>query len=214
MQAPSPSSTLTATENAVNNSVGVVDLLAEDDSKMPAAAKRPSETVIDLCVDEDNDPAAAYAASMVSALKKQKRRRKRPTKAAFAAAADAIEVDSLVAAKRSPVDEYRQALGPMRFDFVDNLAHHSFEKNEQNGQLKTNKVYKELLEYKLNLPLELSSSIFVRAVESRLDIIRALITGELSQRALMSTTDSHTSPTCRHLCRSRRHTLWLWLLFV
>lgn len=101
-----------------------------------------------------------------------------------------------------PATWYRQTLGPLRFDFVEGgrtgnnrcgrrrgesvgnvtptdafLQHHAFADSKQNPSLPTSKIYKELLEYKLNLPIDLSSSIFCRVSESRVDLIRALITG-------------------------------------
>ena len=49
--------------------------------------------------------------------------------------------------------------------------------NKQQQQRAARKLHRELIEYQLNLPIELSSSIFCRVLESRTDLIRALITG-------------------------------------
>jgi hypothetical protein len=161
--------------------------------------------IIDLCGggDEDNTPAAQYAKTMTASLSQHKRsKRKRTgtlkdppsaTVARAAACADAIEIDlggddcdskkKAAAQQQDPSVTYRRELGPIRFDFVDSFTgQHAFFKKKPNkynasSSLQTNKLYKELLEYKLNLPIELSSSIFVRVCESRMDLIRALITG-------------------------------------
>ena len=92
---------------------------------------------------------------------------------------DAIDVDD-VAVSNDPSSLYRRLLGPLRFDFIDSFRHHNFlnEKQAPSMQKLMPKLYKELLEYRLNLPSEVSGSIFVRALESRMDIIRALVTGE------------------------------------
>jgi hypothetical protein len=87
---------------------------------------------------------------------------------------------------RAAAMRYRRILGPMRFEFCDELCHHSFSKETDAsggdgggaGNAKNrNNLARELLEYKLNLPVELSSSVFVRAQESKMNLIRALITG-------------------------------------
>ena len=91
---------------------------------------------------------------------------------------DAIDVDD-VAICNDPSSVYRRLLGPLRFDFIDSFRHHNFlnEPQAPSMQKLMPKLYKELLEYRLNLPSEISGSIFVRALESRMDIVRALITG-------------------------------------
>jgi hypothetical protein len=108
---------------------------------------------------------------------------------------------------------YRRILGPLRFDFCEELPHHdatsgyravphgpfasavlsssskatkapahnAASASAATSRTKTNlsKLAKELVELKLNLPIELSSSIFVRAKEGDMSLIRALITGTL-----------------------------------
>jgi hypothetical protein len=151
----------------------------------------PPAAIIDLCGGDDDTatPAAQYAKTMTESLsqnnkKKRKRARKDPPR--VAAGADAIEIDlggddakrAAAAQQQDPSAKYRQELGPIRFDFVDSFTgQHAYFRQTQHAALQTNKLYKELLEYKLNLPIELSSSIFVRVCESRMDLIRALITG-------------------------------------
>jgi hypothetical protein len=105
--------------------------------------------------------------------------------------------------------QYRRILGPLRFDFCEELPHHdatsgyravphgpfasaassakaakapahnAASASAATSRTKTNlsKLAKELVELKLNLPVELSSSIFVRAKEGDMSLIRALITG-------------------------------------
>ncbi|GKY90352.1 hypothetical protein MPSEU_000009200 [Mayamaea pseudoterrestris] len=93
---------------------------------------------------------------------------------------DAIDVDAIYINEIiDPSASYRRILGPLRFDYIDSFRHHSFvnEKQSPNMQKLMPKLYKELLEYRLNLPSEVTGSIFVRACESRMDIIRAVITG-------------------------------------
>jgi hypothetical protein len=173
-----------------------------------------SAPIIDLCGGDD-DPAAQYAKTMTASLSQNnsQRNRKRArckdapsgagVAAAAAAGADAIEIDiggyNAVAAaqQQDPSVKYRQELGPIRFDFVDSFkGQHAYARQAQGqqpaiGTLQTNKLYKELLEYKLNLPIELSSSIFVRVCESRMDLIRALITGKFTYYVVYSLNTLH-----------------------
>jgi hypothetical protein len=92
---------------------------------------------------------------------------------------------------------YLQSLGPMRIDFVSGnpnsktdrttttgggggLPFHSFLTTPASIKLRKDArtLRKELIEYMLNLPITKHGSIFVRVEESRLDLIRAMITGE------------------------------------
>jgi hypothetical protein len=172
-----------------------------DPTSTPTTTSTPNAAlIIDLCGGDD-DPAAQYAKTMTESLSQNnsKRNRKRArckdppgavgATAAGGADADAIEIDiggynaAAATQQQYPSVKYRQELGPIRFDFVDSFkGQHAYFRQAQGqqpatGTLQTNKLYKELLEYKLNLPIELSSSIFVRVCESRMDLIRALITG-------------------------------------
>ena len=74
-------------------------------------------------------------------------------------------------------EHYRQALRPLRFDLVEELKGHAFAKLGQSAAMDTRKLFQELTAYKTALPIEYGSSIFVRAVENRLDLLRAIITG-------------------------------------
>jgi hypothetical protein len=168
--------------------------MADPNITTSAASTPDSGAIIDLCGGDD-DPAAQYAKTMTESLSQnRKRARCKDAPCAGAGAApvdgpDAIEIDiggynaAAIAQQQDPSVKYRQELGPIRFDFVDSFkGQHAYFRHAQGqqpatGTLQTNKLYKELLEYKLNLPIELSSSIFVRVCESRMDLIRALITG-------------------------------------
>ena len=81
-------------------------------------------------------------------------------------------------------DIYKKELGPLRFDLCASLAHHHYlhGKGKPSASSATSadyarSLFKELTSYKTALPIEYGSSIFVRAVEDRLDTIRALILG-------------------------------------
>jgi ubiquitin-protein ligase len=76
-----------------------------------------------------------------------------------------------------PHEYYRQALRPLRFELVEELARHSFAKHPQNTRMDPRKLFRELTTYKTALPIEYGSSIFVRAMENRLDLLRVCITG-------------------------------------
>lgn len=100
------------------------------------------------------------------------------------ATASAISVDRFLAnaEKLTPEDEYRKELGPLRMQFVTQFSPpHSFEQKAQSAKAANakdiQKLYHELTEYQLNLPVQPNSSIFVRVMESRTDLIRVLITG-------------------------------------
>lgn len=76
-----------------------------------------------------------------------------------------------------PREFYRQALRPLRFEVVEKLDLHTFANQAKPVKLNTRRLFRELTTYKSALPIEYGSSIFVRAVESRLDLLRVLITG-------------------------------------
>ena len=72
---------------------------------------------------------------------------------------------------------YKRKLGSLRFGLVDHLPGHAFAGTRQPASFNTRKIFKELTSYATTLPVEHGSSVFVRAVDGRLDLIRALITG-------------------------------------
>ena len=78
-------------------------------------------------------------------------------------------------------DHYRQALRPYAFDFVDRLQGHCFEKqpiaSASQSTVQRQKILRELGTYKTALPVEYGSSVFVRAVENRMDLLRCLVIG-------------------------------------
>jgi ubiquitin-protein ligase len=75
-------------------------------------------------------------------------------------------------------EHYRKALRPRCFDFVERLQFHAFAKKPKGTDSSRSKaLVRELLTYKTALPVEYGSSILVRAVESRMDLLRVLIFG-------------------------------------
>mmetsp|Transcript_9643 Transcript_9643/g.20763 ORF Transcript_9643/g.20763 Transcript_9643/m.20763 type:complete len:252 (+) Transcript_9643:622-1377(+) len=147
----------------------------------------PSEdSIVNLC-----DEAGEARANHHAASRKKKRPKAPPPPSGTA---DAIAIDVAVpggggrADTPSPQAKYREALGPYRMGYVAeflNPAHVLLDAQapvvpgrNATRQLKDRqKFHKELLEYQLNLPIELSSSIFVRACEANTDLLRAMITG-------------------------------------
>jgi len=186
-----------AEEEEGSNGGGGVDEEREDKKRAAAAASPNKASVgggvfIDLFdeedgPDDDDGAPAAAAAAAPAAPTNSGRRRKRQKSNAVAGSAVPANVEAIEIGVDGCVDGdegsmtlsgvYRQALGPLRFEFVDCLSKHSFASTAQNTRLDTAKIYKELIEYQLNLPIELSSSVFIRVVDVRLDLARALITG-------------------------------------
>lgn len=74
---------------------------------------------------------------------------------------------------------YRQSLRPLAFEFVGELSGHSFlnKANRCISSTQRQKILKELTTFKTALPVEDGSSIFIRAMESRMDLLRVMITG-------------------------------------
>lgn len=71
----------------------------------------------------------------------------------------------------------KSTLNSLRFEIVDELPSHAFAAQPQKAGFDMRKVFKELISYTTTLPLEHGSSIFVRAMNGRLDLLRAMITG-------------------------------------
>jgi ubiquitin-protein ligase len=76
---------------------------------------------------------------------------------------------------------YRKALRPFAFEFVESFqGQHSYAqkaKSSSTNSARSKALLRELLTYKTALPIEYGSSIFVRAMESRMDLLRVLILG-------------------------------------
>lgn len=76
---------------------------------------------------------------------------------------------------------YRQILRPLAFDFVHDLAGHAFAKNKSSSSSMSASqrkvILKELSTYQTALPIENGSSVFIRAMEGRMDLLRCLIIG-------------------------------------
>lgn len=97
-----------------------------------------------------------------------------------------IDGDKKMAAKEEKKEEfsqeqleanYKQQLRKVpRVDFVECLGHHHFASHRSyTGD--SRRLYRELMSYQQALPVEYSSSIFVRVMENRIDLLRALIIG-------------------------------------
>jgi hypothetical protein len=170
-------------------------------SSASAAASMPNNT-IDLC-DDDDDEAATVAAAAVVWCDQPRKRPRRHILAPLSSFVSSTSTDHVVWSvdehgnRTNPDDDeakemrYRQALGPVRMEFVtlDQWpSPHAFWGPNQQLQQRTAKpmgpvsrrmLYKELVEYQLNLPVHWSSSIFCRVLEARSDLLRVLITGAL-----------------------------------
>jgi len=133
------------------------------------------EEVVDLTQDTEADISRRNA-ELVAA--RQERRKRRKTKQNEAKeTTDVVDITDVF--RPRPVgDAYKSALGPLRMEFVSEFqSPHAFANDRRSSTFETQRVYQELLEYKINLPVQTSSSIFVRVQESRLDLLRILITG-------------------------------------
>ena len=234
-------------------------VLDNDEVTVVGVAKAPPQpqpsSLINLfdTDDDDEDEGAAYTASMMQSLTSQKKKKRKASSSAMAhhasaakkpassSGADAIEIlDGGSSNNNDDSQEnrnettYRQALGPVRMDFVPSWrsssstgstnvtgssssshSHYSVARmmaaagagvaaaaagttSSSAGQehvfaqqaaaatsrsrVGSRNLYKELLEYQLNLPVNWSSSIFCRAQEARTDLLRVLITGALRLR--------------------------------
>ena len=165
--------------------------LTEEDGKPRADPSPKSSTETPVCIDLSGAPPTAfelqntqYEASLQASLAHEKKRKR--TTEPIAHPEDVIDLEALAssstakgtASASQENDAYKIAVGPLRMDFCTEFyPAHAFANNTQNSTFNTNKIFQELLEYKLNLPVASSSSIFVRASESRLDLLRVAITG-------------------------------------
>mmetsp|Transcript_5580 Transcript_5580/g.15700 ORF Transcript_5580/g.15700 Transcript_5580/m.15700 type:complete len:560 (+) Transcript_5580:30-1709(+) len=100
----------------------------------------------------------------------------------------ALKVSRLCHTKKKPVEElsvvslserYQSILGPLRFETVDSLSNHLFLRAAPTAPsgLNMRLRWKELCMFKAALPVEYGSSCFCRVVDSRLDMLRVMITG-------------------------------------
>lgn len=176
----------------------IVDLTTTTSPAADSVKKRVKtnycQTVIDLSLDDG--PGDDYARNMMKILAGSRRKRMRQNQNEKVApimnsSIEIIDLEALpesecpnsTSRQASSAEEneetlYKQSLGPIRMEFVSEfLPKHTFADTLQNPNLKTTQLYRELIEYQLNLPIHASSSIFVRALESRLDLLRVAITG-------------------------------------
>ncbi|KAL3931593.1 MAG: hypothetical protein SGARI_004169 [Bacillariaceae sp.] len=163
-----------------NDDDDIVDLTADDNDELTskpaaAAASKP------VAAQDDDGVLEVWSGDKPSQPPAQKKRRKHGTAAAAAASAIDITGDAALL-QLTPEEKYKSELGPLRMEFV---SEDGFLKSHAMGtvtdtsmeQMKTRKWHREVVEYRLNLPITPSGSIFVRVHESRLDLVRAMITG-------------------------------------
>jgi baculoviral IAP repeat-containing protein 6 len=176
-------------ESIISRKNEIIDLTAASPAKRQT--QQTQQTVIDLSLDDD--PGADYTRNMMLNLAGSRRKRKRQNESnavkPISSNVEVIDLDAVTAAacpsNKQPLttepDEetrYKQSLGPIRMEFVSDFSpQHTFAGTLQNPTMKTTKLYQELLEYQLSLPVHARSSIVVRVQESRLDLIRVAITG-------------------------------------
>jgi hypothetical protein len=167
----------------------VYSLEEEEQPSVAAAAKMPSpsSSVIDLCSDDDTPVDAEtnairkrYAKEATKGMGRKKRAR---VAVSATQAQDAIAVDDEGTGRRqkeAAAPDYHQVLGPSRMAFEQAwTTAHAFDKEPVKGKTNVNRLYKELVEYQLNLPVMPQASLFCRALEGRLDQVRVLVTGPL-----------------------------------
>jgi len=76
-------------------------------------------------------------------------------------------------------ERYQSQLGPLRFDGVDSMRNHLYlvKVPTPPPSLDARRLFKELSSYRRALPVEYGSSCFCRVLNSRLDLLRVMITG-------------------------------------
>ena len=88
----------------------------------------------------------------------------------------ALEQDDLLVVDNHA--HYRQMLRPLAFDFVNDLPGHTYVKEtNSSSSIQRKQILKELSTYQTALPIEYGSSVFIRAMEGRMDLLRCLIIG-------------------------------------
>ncbi|GAX26089.1 baculoviral IAP repeat-containing protein 6 [Fistulifera solaris] len=155
------------------------------------AKRQTQQTIIDLSMDDDvgDDYTHNMMRNFAGSRRKRKRQIENETVNPISNNVEVIDLEALTAKACSEntqpstteQDEetlYKQSLGPIRMEFVSDFnPKHKFAGTLRNPTMKTTKLYQELLEYQLSLPVHAQSSIFVRVQESRLDLLRVAITG-------------------------------------
>lgn len=76
-----------------------------------------------------------------------------------------------------PSQIYRQLLTPLRFEMVESMENHAFASSKQSPNLNIRKIFQELSALRTSLPVEYGSSVFVRVMEERLDLLRVVVVG-------------------------------------
>jgi hypothetical protein len=174
----------------------VVDLSGDD----VCLANSVSKNIISANDDDDDGLLEVWGgATPLTQLVRRKKRKQSPSVAPAPDAVDAIDMTSGSSPKAQTFEEqrfaaYKQNLGPHRMEFLSDtdgeefLKSHTFAKTINNNDkykktsrvqlIKIRKLHRELVQYALDLPATPQGSIFVRVDESRLDLVRALITGK------------------------------------
>ena len=177
-------------------------------SKSGASAGDPDESLIDLTDERSyiQGFAAGYKKKASEAFVSPKKRQggrhgkrsvsnsSKTKKQKIPEDVDAIDVDvdqkQASSGDNSTKDnkpDYRQILGPSRMSFIDSFTtRHTYEKPSTGPHVSSTRantnlqqLYKELVEYQINLPVEKHSAIYCRALESDLSRLRVLLTGPL-----------------------------------
>lgn len=132
-----------------------------------------SSEMIDLCDDDDDEFVSESNKGSGRRRKNQNTKKPRYDERKD----DAVVLDQVREEDLSEDDVYRQAVGPHRFSFISSwTSAHQFAATKSSHRIPKT-LYNELLEFQLNLPIAKNSSIFIRVDESRLDLLRCLITG-------------------------------------
>ncbi|KAL3921596.1 MAG: hypothetical protein SGILL_002668 [Bacillariaceae sp.] len=176
-----------ASPSAAASTSGFVDLSTANGSSVskPAAAAASDDGILEVW---GSDTPLHVPSS------RQRKKRKPNPNAASMANVEAIDMTgdvSVASLKQTPEEkllaEYKQTLGPLRMEFVSEqnadafLKTHTYSTKNGSGtsmgQIKTRKWHRELVQYAINLPITPQGSVFVRVHESRLDLVRTMITG-------------------------------------
>ncbi|KAG7360473.1 ubiquitin-conjugating enzyme [Nitzschia inconspicua] len=179
--------------NKSSNPPNVVDLSVEECVVVSNCNSNTSSVKLNSTDNNDGLLEVWGAATSITQIGSRKKRRKQ-NHSTSAALVDAIDMTRGTAVpNQTPIERqfaaYKQHLGPLRMEFLSGtdgdeflkthaFSHMSSPKNSSKVQTsKIRQLHRELVQYALDLPATPQGSIFVRANESRLDLVRVLITG-------------------------------------
>jgi hypothetical protein len=137
------------------------------------------------------------ATPMVQPRRRKKRKHNKSYQTGATASIDAIDITGNTVAAIQTSEErrcvtYKQTLGPLRMEFLSGtdgevfVKSHSFGTTTRNSGSKSTvrvqmskirTLHRELVQYAFDLPASPQGSIFVRADESHINLLRVLITG-------------------------------------